>query len=252
MPPITYSSRHAGSKLNDELLEELLDPQNFAEQEEVATDFIEEMNSHGYNLETGNFRRIIRDATLRRQWIDSQLKKGRLELTLKKEAIQMHGGDVEDFAKSIAAQEEEMVAWEIKDEEALDEDAKLIKEMLEIEPRLAAQVYKDRDLQKIVDRGLSRLGETLEFYQERFDDLEKRLHERASATIEAMNLPEKLESHADRFERLITASSAEQEALEKQLAGVRSEQERAKIEADFNASQQAHTIRDLETSIQDA
>ncbi|KAL9037685.1 MAG: hypothetical protein Q9180_003583, partial [Flavoplaca navasiana] len=199
----TSTSKLVGSKAREAFIEKNMDPKLYQRQKEVAEEFLREMRQQGYSLQTGDFRQALRDAGIRSRWIREQVAKGKLELALKEEAIQMDEDEALDYSKSITAMEEEIAAWEVKEEDALDEDAKSIKELIKERPRLAAKVLKDRTVEQMVEKGIRDFMEYLASYEQRFDKLEGIFQRAAMARVDAMKLPAKLHQRAAKFDDLI-------------------------------------------------
>ncbi|KAI4101334.1 MAG: hypothetical protein LQ339_005132 [Xanthoria mediterranea] len=240
--------KFAGSKDRETFIKDSLDPKNFERQEEVTAAFIDQMRQEGHNLETGDFKKVLEDAVIRRRWLDSQIEKGKLELAVK-EAIQMSEEDAESFINSIAAQEQEIEAWEVKDEEALELDAKLIMDLIQWEPRLANLVLNDKGLATTVESGLRELKMDLAVYEQRFEELDDNLHRAVLGKVDAMELPEKLEMQAAQFDQIISATLEERDALEQTLTAIRDQMANASKEAASKDQEKAKTISDLMTKL---
>ncbi|KAL9640568.1 MAG: hypothetical protein Q9204_000663 [Flavoplaca sp. TL-2023a] len=239
----TSTSKRVGSKAREAFIEKNMDPKLYQRQKEVAEEFIREMKQRGYSLQTGDFRQALRDAGIRSRWIREQIAKGKLELALKEEAIRMDEAEALDYAKSITAMEEEIAAWEVKQEDALDEDAKLIKESIKERPRLAAKVLKDRTVEQMVEKGLREFKKGLAFYEQRFDELEGIFQRTAMAKVDAMKLPDKLHQRAAKFEDLIAVTIAERDTLFDNLAEAHRQLDEAKQEAVIKDTEHANAIQ---------
>ncbi|KAL9038786.1 MAG: hypothetical protein Q9180_002920 [Flavoplaca navasiana] len=239
----TSTRRLVGHKARDAFIEKNMDPKLYKRQKEVAKEFIREMKQRGYSLQTGDFRQALRDAGIRSRWIGEQIEKAKLELELKEEAIRMDEAEALDYAKSITAMEEEIAAWEVKQEDALDEDAESIKELIKERPRLAAKVLKDRTVEQMVEKGLQEFKKDLAFYEQRIDELEGIFQRAAMAKVDSMKLPDKLHQRAAKFDDLIAVTIAERDKLHENLTEAHRQLNEAKQEAVSKETEHADAIQ---------
>ncbi|KAI4176338.1 MAG: hypothetical protein LQ343_001077 [Gyalolechia ehrenbergii] len=233
--------RLAGSAARDAFLDDAFDPSHIQTQRDAAEEYFNEMkNSITNNPDTREFETLIKDQKRRAAWFEEQMQRGRNELSIVEEAIQMNDDQAAEFLSITELYRTEIEGWQRKKEEglaALEEDAQELIKLFQLRPQLAAVVIEDARLQDIIKEGLKRLESELDKAVDHIYGVEDALREVVMAKVDSWQLPQKLDEQIGKFQGLLDVSHARIEELEARAAEEQVQKEAKQEEIDRLTSQ---------------
>ncbi|KAL8904397.1 MAG: hypothetical protein Q9207_003292 [Kuettlingeria erythrocarpa] len=186
-----------------------------------------------------------------KEFMDTQLRRGKDELTIKGDKLAMTDAEAKDFLATANELDLESEQWEIKEESQLEEDARQLKKAFIENPQIAATILNDPDILQAVKDGLVEVKAESKKIMDYIVGMEDRLYDRAKKDIQEMGLSQKFEDHIRDIDILLAGNTAAR--LEAEEA--RDEAENAREEAEEALEKSKQQLKDqralLNTELQE-
>ncbi|KAI4180984.1 MAG: hypothetical protein L6R41_006894 [Letrouitia leprolyta] len=209
--------RYAGSVSRDLYLEDALDPSYVAPQRDANAEYLAELSMSSADPDTREFEALIRNEPERRKWFANQLERGKRQLAVREDEIEMNKETFDEFFATTAALRQSIEQWKVKEEDmenaTLAENVRQIIRMLELKPSLAALIVKDANIQNIINERINHLEDRLENVVLHIDELDIAWGEKVMAKVDAWELPQKLDQQVKKFQELLSASQRQVEEI---------------------------------------
>ncbi|KAL8759166.1 MAG: hypothetical protein Q9184_003705 [Pyrenodesmia sp. 2 TL-2023] len=178
-----------------------------------------EMTRRGGTFDYPDWEETVKSRAKQTEYMEAQLARGKDELTIKQDKFAMLEVDKKEFLA--AAREYALLneKWEIKEEDALKEGARQLKQALVERPHMAASVINDPEIHQRVEDALKELKVERKDAFEYIKTIGEAMYNRAKRDIAEMGLLQRFEEHVKGVDLLLggadLARNEAEEALEK-------------------------------------
>lgn len=178
------------------------------------------LENHTLTLDSQDWEDTVKDLAKQTEFYEEQLRRGKDELTIKKDQFSVTDEDAREFLKGANELDQVCERWRIKEEERLEAGALQLKQALTDHPHIAASLVNDPDIRKAVKDGLAEVETASKEIMNTLVEMEDRLYERAKEDVEAMGLAQKFEKHVQGIQHLLDGTDAARLEAEEARRGV--------------------------------